>query len=330
MEQKLNIAEILKDKTENTKLYSRLFGDVYFYYVADDLIKVTHHDERVSVFFSDGRYYSYPESEPLLLPSKEMQDWSKFAWKKGDVLVSNDGKKRVFFNGFTDDTYALFKAKHGIEVFSDGHTLYFGDEDCIATSDYTLEDNEAAQTYIKTIEELLGRKLNLETLEVEKSQAEFKDGDILSCDEDSYTRHTTLIFHKNGDTRESIVSLVRHKKLIEDNNPINNFLLSRLYYAREDEKKELFDALAKEGKAWDAEKKVIVSLPKKCKFKAFDKVLCKDWDKGKWEADFFSHYNESSNYPFVCIKGVYKQCIPYNDMTRHLLCTTGEWKGDEG
>ena len=39
MEQKLNIAEILKDKTENTKLYSRLFGDVFFYYVADDLIK---------------------------------------------------------------------------------------------------------------------------------------------------------------------------------------------------------------------------------------------------------------------------------------------------
>lgn len=323
MEQKLNIAEILKHKTENTKLYSRLFGNVYFYYVADDLIKVTHHDGRVSVFFSDGRYYSYPESEPLLLPSKEMQDWSKFAWKKGDVLVSNDGKKRVFFNGFTDDTYALFKAKHGIEVFSDGHTLYFGDEDCIATSDYTLEDNEAAQTYIKTIEELLGRKLNLETLEVEKSQAEFKDGDILSCDEDSYTRHTTLIFHKNGDTRESIVSLVRHKKLIEDNNPISDFLLSRLNYASEDEKKELFNALAKEGKAWDAEKRQIVELNSKCKFKPFDKVLVRDSYDDMWRACFFSHIRKDGRYVTTCF--TWKFCIPYEGNER-LLGTTDDFE----
>ena len=30
MEAKINVAEILKDKPENTKLYSPLFGDVYF------------------------------------------------------------------------------------------------------------------------------------------------------------------------------------------------------------------------------------------------------------------------------------------------------------
>lgn len=100
-------------------------------------------------------------------------------------------------------------------------------------------------------------KLNLETLEIEK-QPKFKDGDILSCDEDSFTRHTTLILHKDENITESIVSLIRHKKLVETNVPIDNFLLSRLYPAREDEKKELFDALAKGGKVWDAEKKIIV------------------------------------------------------------------------
>lgn len=31
MKEKINIAEILKDKLENTKLYSPLFGDVYFF-----------------------------------------------------------------------------------------------------------------------------------------------------------------------------------------------------------------------------------------------------------------------------------------------------------
>lgn len=108
-----------------------------------------------------------------------MRDWSKFTWKKGDVLISNDGKKEVFFNGFTDDTYALFKAKHGFEVLSDGNTMYLADEDGIATSDYTLEDKDVTQTYINTIEERLGGKLNLETLEIEKNQPEFKDGDIV-------------------------------------------------------------------------------------------------------------------------------------------------------
>ena len=58
-----------------------------------------------------------------------------------------------------------------------------------------------AKTYINTIEERFGGKLNLETLEIDKHQ-EFKDGDILSCDEDMYTKHTTLILHKDVDITE--------------------------------------------------------------------------------------------------------------------------------
>lgn len=315
MEQKLNVAEILKDKTENTKLYSRLFGNVYFYYVADDLIKVTHHDGRVSVFFSDGRYYSYPESEPLLLPSKEMQDWSKFAWKKGDVLVSNDGKKRVFFNGFTDDTYALFKAKHGIEVFSDGHTLYFGDEDCIATSDYTLEDNEAAQTYIKTIEERLGGKLNLETLEVEKSQAEFKNGDIVV-----YGKSAAICRKIYKHTLCFYVSLNEIVGLLFDDEVESS---EEYRLATEEEKQQLFDALAKEGKAWDAEKKQVMELNSKCKFKPFDKVLVRDSYDDMWRACFFSHIREDGRYVTTCF--TWKFCIPYEGNER-LLGTTDDFE----
>lgn len=322
MEEKINIAEILKDKSEGTKLWTDMFGSVTLYVVtvACDAFQVKHHNKE-PWFDKEGKLYK--EGVLCIYPSKSMRDWSKFAWKKGDVLVSEDRTAHLIFEKFTDETYTTFIGKYHYA----NNDYYVSECDSAITDLYTLETENSALTYINTIEERLGGKLNRETLEVEKPQPEFKDGDILSCDEDSYTRHTTLIFHKNGDTRESIVSLIRHKKLIEANEPINNFLLSRLNYASEDEKKELFNALAKEGKAWDAKKKVIVSLPKKCKFKAFDKVLCRDWDRGKWGADFFSHYDENSDYHFVCIKGVYKQCIPYNDMTRHLLCTTGEWKG---
>lgn len=88
---KVSVAEILKDKPVNTKLYSPLFGDVYFSHVEDSIINVEHH-AGVSKFFNSGRYYNFDESEPLLFPSMEMRDWNKFAWKKGDVLVCTDGK----------------------------------------------------------------------------------------------------------------------------------------------------------------------------------------------------------------------------------------------
>lgn len=267
MEQKLIIAEILKYKPQGIKLYSPIFGDCTFCYVKDESsdICVRRPYNEVNYFNFDGVYHT--GGECLLFPSNEMRDWSKFAWQNGDVLISNDGGTEVIFDKWYDDTYTSFYCKHYLNSEDKNKIVYYEEFLC-TTERYSLE----AQTYINTIEKRLDGKLNLETLEIEK-QPKFKDGDILSCDEDSFTRHTTLILHKDENIIESIVSLVRHKKLIETNIPIDNFLLSRLYHAREDEKKELFDALAKGGKAWDAEKKIIVNLKHKCEFKPFDKIL---------------------------------------------------------
>ena len=186
MEAKINIAEILKNKPQGTKLYNLLYNidvelDTIVTTGTKTIVWCTDKIDNNNVchrFYSEfGTIEGHNDGLQILLPSKEMRDWGKFAWKKGDVLISNDGKKEVFFNGFTDDTYALFKAKYGFEVLSDGNTIYLANEDGIATSDYTLEDKDVAQTYINTIEERLGGKLNRETLEIEKTQPEFKDVD---------------------------------------------------------------------------------------------------------------------------------------------------------
>lgn len=328
MEQKLIIAEILKHKPQGIKLYSPIFGNCTFCYVKDESsdICVRRPYNEVNYFNFDGVYHT--GGECLLFPSNEMRDWSKFAWQNGDVLISNDGGTEVIFDKWYDDTYTSFYCKHYLNSEDKNKIVYYEEFLC-TTERYSLEDKDIAQTYINTIEKRLDGKLNLETLEIEK-QPKFKDGDILSCDEDSFTRHTTLILHKDENITESIVSLVRHKKLIETNIPIDNFLLSRLYHAREDEKKELFDALAKGGKAWDAEKKIIVNLKHKCEFKPFDKILGRNEKDDVWEADLFSHYREESQYPFRCIGFGRKYCIPYNKETAHLLGTTDEWKGGEG
>lgn len=69
--------------------------------------------------------------------------------------------------------------------------------------------------------------------------------------------------------------------------------------------------------------------PKKPKFDSktlqpFDKVLVRDYNTEKWECDFFSHTIESGVYKYATIKCVFRQCIPYNDDTKHLVCTTDE------
>ena len=329
METKINIAEILKNKPRGTKLYSIVHGECTFKAITDEIFKInfcnskfglTQAGECTLIKFGN----MYDGGECIIFPSKEMRDWSKFSWKKGDVLISNSGNIEVIFDKWYDDTYTNFYCKHYLNSEDKNKIVYYEEFLC-TTARYSLEDKNTIQTYIKTIEEKLGGKLNRETLEIEKAQPKFKDGDILSCDEDSYTRHTTLILHKDENITESIVSLVRHKKLIRINVPIDNFLLSRLYPAREDEKKELFDALAKEGKAWDAEKKQIVDIKKEHQFKPFEKVLVRDSYDDMWRASFFSHIKEDDGrYVTTCL--TWRFCVPYEG-NEHLLGTTNNVEG---
>ena len=201
METNINIAEILKDKPQGTKLYSPLFGNVYLLGVEDGIIRASHHgkNETLATFYRNGKYFSYPESEPLLFPSKEMNDWSKLVWKKGDVLVSNNCDSHIIFNGFSSVDYTKFEGKHWVSISKKRYISCLTEN----TQDYHIENNkEAAQTYINTIERKLGGKLNLETLEIEK-QLEFKDGDIIVTDAVPSLLYSRCIFILKGDLNTS-------------------------------------------------------------------------------------------------------------------------------
>ena len=55
-------------------------------------------------------------------------------------------------------------------------------------------------------------------------------------------------------------------------------------------------------------------------FKPFDKVLARVGKYNDWFAVFFSHIDDSIGR--VCCSGYsWKQCIPYNDETKHLVGT---------
>lgn len=62
MENNINITKILKDKSENTMLYSSLFGNVYLYLVDKNFVIVQHYGLYIR-FLPNAKYSGYDEAE---------------------------------------------------------------------------------------------------------------------------------------------------------------------------------------------------------------------------------------------------------------------------
>lgn len=326
METKINIAEILKDKPQGTKLYDWLYN------IDIELDTISTTDEETVVWCTNktdnntichraysefGTVRGCTDGLQILLPSKEMRDWHKFAWKKGDILVSNDVDRHIIFKGFSKNDYTTFEGKHWISVSKKRYISYLYMQN---TQDYHIEDDkDAAQAYINTIEEHLGGKLNLETLKIEKPQPEFKDGDIVV-----YGKSIAICRKIYNRTIYFYVSIDETFGLLSDDNRVS---AEGYRFATEEEKQRLFEALAKEGKRWNAKKKVIEDIKKEYQFEPFEKVLVRDVGVGKWIVDLYGIKNEGDPYPYRCVGGCYAFCIPYEG-NEHLLGTTKDVEED--
>lgn len=315
MKEKINIAKILKDKPRGTKLYSSACGKCKLEEVDDKSFKISFYNSKFG-FMNGGEGYLdkngklYDDGECIIFPSKEMRDWSKFAWKKGDVLINSCGFQCIFKEWASDD-YTKFNgcysnSKDGYEDVSNAETAKF-----------VKLDNNIAYGYVREIERKLGGILNLETLEIEKTQPEFKDGDIVVYGESvaicrRFYKHTLSFY----------VSLNEMFGLLFADEVESS---EEYRFATEEEKQQLFDGLEKEGKAWDAEKKQIVDIKKEHQFKPFEKVLVRDSIDDVWRASFFSHIKENDGrYVTTCV--TWKFCIPYIG-NESLLGTTKDVEG---
>ena len=337
MEAELNIVNILKDKPSGTKLYADAFGELSLERVKvneEDIIHTRNKISTLYLFYNDGKFSK--DGESILFPSKEMDDWSKFAWKKGDVLVSEGmGRLHVIFEGFDDDTYTTFKGKHYLCNYDDNEDYNeeeyndYHKELILRTIEFKKDNVNDAKAYINTIEERFGGKLNLETLEIEK-QTEFKDGDIVVTDAVPSMCYSKCIFILKGDLNTGESRANSYVFFNISNNHISYDVLDtieryrNIHLATDSEKQQLFSALKKEGKAWDAEKKQIVDLKPKWTPKPFDRVITRT-PETPWTANFFSHID--SDGIKNCIDDRYIMCLPYNDETAKLIGTTNNWRG---
>lgn len=324
METKINITTILKNKPKGTKLYSTVHGKCTFEAITDEIFKInfctskfglTQSGECTLIKFGN----MYDGGECIIFPSKEMRDWSKFAWKKGDVLIRTNSEYCIgIFDEWTSDDYSTFSAKYinlGLsDNFSCGYTC--------KTEEW--EKTENSKSYISKIERVMNGKLNLQTLEIQ-TQPEFKDGDIAFADYGN--RQDVFIVSDKTNLSEgysSFISLDLSSLTLSMGYRTCFFKkdLCKLRLATDSEKKQLFSALEKEGKVWDAEKKMIVNLKPKVELKPFDNVLVRHQKTEEWRANIFSHTDKTDEYlDYVCVNGRWEFCIPYEG-NESLLGTT--------
>lgn len=320
------ILEILKKVSVDTELYSPAFGKMKFNGIRDSFaneqrIAMLAENEIGVSFLVDGKYRK--DGEVMLFPSKEMRSWDKFAWEKGDVLVNVNGKFCIFkeFSGYPYTNFiAVFT--NNVDIVANGPALE-------VTQEWNKASSENARKYIEYVNTHLekeNKRLNLESLEIEEYKPEFKDGDILTTPYNS----TFILKECRMCGYFYYVAITYDGELCvsSGNNWYSKDIIVR--YATEEEKTKLFNALAKEGKYWNAEKKVIEDIkqiPKKesdkpeHEFEPFEKVLVRDGETDKWDVDLYGSKEKVGRYNYVCVGGLSRYCIPYEG-NEHLLGTT--------
>lgn len=323
MEQKdFDIYEIFKGVPVGTKLYTPMCGKVGFAYLA------TNKEAGEAIWTTDKNgEYTYNKNgrwmeggEVMLFPSDKMRDWSKFAWKKGDVLVTEDGAAHIIFEKFTDDTYTIFAGNYYYCKNGKKGYTYLRECDNGITEEFTLETEDAAKTYIGSIEKRLGGKLNRETLEIEKpAKPVFELGNLYVFNEQDEDGELTIIGKLIGKNESEDTLTFGNQYEIEN----EKFVTDQAFDLRISVHDELREAT--EGEAVTFQEACTLwekSKEKKRKeqpaFKPFDKVLVRRGENCKWFPALFvrdrgEDFSERFNaLPINTGTALYfSSCIPY-------------------
>ena len=170
MENKINIAEILRDMPEGTKLYSPLFGKCEYIAVVGDKRPINIRtsnttDMQYEALTEYGCYFSdFEDTDTVLFPSAKMRDWSKF-FKHGDIVYNPHSQMYAVFECWANDDYTEFNTT--INHYKDNT---FGKEEVCDTECFVKANDEQKALFIAAAEKHYGGKYNPETLQVESAK----------------------------------------------------------------------------------------------------------------------------------------------------------------
>lgn len=213
-----------------------------------------------------------------------------------------------------------------IVIFRSGELVVLAD-------DFTEENSDV--TAVNTCSQLFDRRdgrLVLTDIEQqiigEKKKYEPQDGDIVAWKDADDDGDSAVSIYKAK--HRSYITLFTTGSCYV---PEETLAMGIARPATEEEKQKLFDAMAKEGKRWNAEKKVVEDIPKPYEFRKGEPVLVKD-EGGRWRIGVFIQ-RENSFYGYITrpADGVgeigYRFCLPYNERTMHLLGTMEDYKEEQ-
>lgn len=288
MEQKeIDIYEILKGMPDGTPLYTPMCGNVEFTSVAADKEKM----EAIWTEDKNGEY-SFDKhgkwmkgGEVLLFPSDKMRDWSKF-FKKGDVLTTGDGKKECIFDGWYNKNYTQARVKYWLDTSNENNIKCLEENQPLTSVMFKQEDKEKIECYINTIEEWYGgKKLNRETLEIEKPA--FEIGKLYVFDEEDEDGNVTIIGELIGKNESEDTLSFGDQYEIEN----EKFVTDQAFDLRISVHEELREATENEVELFNKHYSIWMEKEKEAKeqpvFKTFDKVLVRDRDEEEWEPAIF-------------------------------------------
>ena len=290
MENKINIAEILKDCPKGMELDCTLFEGLEF----DDIVDNEYLPIRCRVKNPDGGYnvYNFTKygcwldttfAKCVIFP-KGKTTWEGFIppckFKDGDIVISDMG-----------DIHLLRTKDSSCCAYRKGKRI-LPEFDSTLTTNVTivrLATEEEKQKLFQAIK-ANGYKWNAETKTLEKLIVpKFKVGDRIK------DKNNKIWFVVQVSDKHFSISLIPNAEgyfvPIEDQDDYelvpNKFDITTL--------------------------------------KPFDKVLVRNKSNEVWTANFYSHYDATSDKPFICVgwseMNEYRYCIPY-DVNKELLGTT--------
>lgn len=310
----MNVAEILKYCPKGTKLYSTVHGEVVLRNVCIDkeypIITDACYATIVS-FTKEGCYVkSCPDSECVLFPSKDQRDWKKFKLpvKDGDIMMTID--KRAFITNGKIDNDGCPCAYCGINSY---HDFTIGTTTDGWTASFYIPVSEEAKKELFDKMAEAGYRWNADTLELEKIEPKFKEGDVI-INSKGYLFLVSAI----KDVDSIVVSAVLYTKgaLNTYHNPVVMCYTTEVTLASIKDKNRFYSALVREGYKYNKWQHKLI----KQEFKPFDKVLVRGNDTEFWKADIYLGYMKNNSCPYRCTKANYGRCIPYEG-NEYLLDT---------
>jgi hypothetical protein len=286
MEERINVAELLKDCPKGMELDCTMYNKVTLLNVDDGKnrifpIKVLREDEKIMTLTKYGQYTNEDFAKCVIFP-KGKTTWEGFEppckFKDGDVVATASGHFAIISNKTSEGIYSI----HCIAFDWGSFTT-----DKMRVHPERLATEEEKAELFQTIKDN-GYRWNSETKTLEKIEPKFKVGDRVKS-----------IFNN---TQYKITELTDTYYTLEE--VTNKFLYRQPIY---------------EVVNWELvpDKFDITNL------KPFDKVLVRCGGAASWEPQFFSKYEPNIRLPFKCTYNNWAECIPY-EANKHLCDTTND------